>query len=233
MKNKDRAIIIASWLFCVLAVCCALGVAAVLLIPSVTIRIRYFALLIIGVFVLPTAAVLLRSRTEANEHVRRHLVHGAVLFMFALYILVFLSLVLFAKMLSNHSEFTFVYDKYWLSEALPRLVPFSSLTTQIKNYALGQTSTMMLAINIGGNILLYTPLAFFVPACSKNMRRLDSFLPFIVFAVIFVELIQGMFGLGSFETDDMILGIGGALLAYAVLNCAPVSEFLKKNYLYF
>ncbi len=233
MKNKDKIYIAASWFLCAVALACAVYVALVLFVPDMTIRIRYFALLVIGVFVLPTAAVLLRSKTEVNEHVKKRLVHGAVLFMFALYVIVFLALLLFTRFLSNDVAFSFVYNKYWLSEALPSLVPFSSLTRQISNFALGKTSGIILAVNIGGNLLLYTPLAFFVPACSKNTRKLDSFFPFIVFVIVFVELLQGMFGLGSFETDDMILGIGGALIAFGILNCAPLLEFFKRNYLYF
>lgn len=233
MKNKDKILITVSWLLCAVALACAAYVATVLFVPGMSIRIRYFVLLMLGVFVLPTAAILLRSMTQVNEHIKRRMAHGCVLFMFALYIIVFLGLLVFTKFLSNHAEFTLVYNKYWLSDALPRLIPFSSLTKQISSFALGRTSGIILAINIGGNLLLYTPLAFFVPACSKNMRSFDSFLPLVFFAVVFVELLQGMFGLGSFETDDMILGIGGALIAYAVVNCAPLRDFFEKNHLYF
>lgn len=232
MKSKDKLLIVSSWLLCALSLACAAWVAAVFVVPSMTIRIRYFTLLVVGVFVFLAGGIFLRSRTNVNESVRQHLVTGSVIFIFALYVLVFLSLVLFTKVISNDSQFTFAYNKFWLSEALPRLVPFSSIATQLGKFAQGETSGLILAVNIGGNLLLYTPLAFFLPAFSKNMRVLDSFFPFIVFVVVFVELAQGMFGLGSFETDDMILGIGGALIAYAVINYTPIKDFCERNYLY-
>ena len=233
MKSKDKLILSLSWLCCLAAILCALTAIAVIIMPSVSIRLRYFFLLVAGSFVFPTAAALLRSVTEVNEHVKKHLVRGAVLFMFTFYVIVFLCVLLLAKVVGNRTGFAFQYNKYWLEGALPNLIPFSSLTRTIKGFALGKVHHMTLFINIFGNLGLYSPFAFFVPAVSPSMRRFDSFLPFMVFLVVFVELAQGMFGIGSFETDDIILGIGGALIAYSVLNNGYLKEFFKNNYFYF
>ncbi|MBE6562514.1 MAG: VanZ family protein [Ruminococcaceae bacterium] len=233
MKSKDKLIVALSWLCCLAAVLCALSVIAVIVLPAVSLRLRYFFLLITGSFVFPTAAALLRSVTEVNEHVKKHLVRGAVLFMFVFYIVVFLSALLLAKVVGNRTGFVFQYNKYWLEDALPNLIPFSSLTRAIKGFALGKVHHMSLFVNVFGNLFLYSPFAFFVPAVSPSMRKLDSFLPFMVFLVVFVELAQGMFGIGSFETDDIILGIGGALIAYSVFNNGYLKGFFKNNYFYF
>ena len=145
----------------------------------------------------------------------------------------FFSALLFAKVFGNNTGFAFSYNKYWLEDALPNLIPFSSLTRVIKGFALGKVRAATLVINVFGNLFLYSPFAFFMPAVSPSMRKLDSFLPFMVFLVIFVELAQGMFGIGSFETDDIILGIGGALIVYSVFNNGYLKEFFKNNYFYF
>ncbi len=233
MRHKDRVNIFLSRLFCLFAVACAAVVATVLLVPSATIRIRYFLLCFAGAFLFPSAAALLRSFTDVNEKARKSLIRGVVLFVFFFYLIVFLSTILFAKVLGNHVGFSFEYNKFWLEEALPRLIPFSSLTKVFKGFALGRVSALSLCINVMGNFFLYTPLAFFVPALSKSARTFDSFLPFMVFLILAVELAQGMFGLGSFETDDIILGLSGALVAYAVLNYGPVGNFFRENYFYF
>lgn len=232
MRSREKLLITLSWSMCVAALICAVVVLTVLFVPSASIRIRYFILCLGGAFLLPTAAVLLRSFTDINEKRRKTMVLASVIFMFVLYILVLMCALLLTKFLSNGENFQLSYNKYWLSDALPGLVPFSSIGPLFKNFAVGRASTRLIAFDLGGNLFMYAPFAFFMPALFKGMRRLDTFLPFIVFLAIAVEMVQGMFGLGTFKTDDLVLGVGGAVITFLILNAGPLVEFFRKYYFY-
>ena len=67
----------------------------------------------------------------------------------------------------------------------------------------------------------------------KGMRHFDSFLPTMVFISVATELFQGMFGLGSCQIDDFILGVGTACLVFYILRRPKVIKFLDSKHIYF
>jgi glycopeptide antibiotics resistance protein len=89
------------------------------------------------------------------------------------------------------------------------LIPFYSITGYIsgnseilKRFALG---------NVVGNVVLFIPLGIYLPLFKKDKRVLVNLL-FIFIVSLFVEIIQGLLGIGASDIDDIILNCLGGLI---------------------
>lgn len=66
--------------------------------------------------------------------------------------------------------------------------------------------------NLFGNIVLFIPLGFILPALHRNLIRLFPFLISVIMLLFIVELIQLVTFVGSFDVDDIILNTLGACI---------------------
>ncbi|WP_204596977.1 VanZ family protein [Clostridium pascui] len=98
-----------------------------------------------------------------------------------------------------------------ISHSGPRsinLIPFysimeyvSSSSANIKAFAFG---------NVVGNIVIFVPLGAYL-LLFKNDKRAITNLLFIFIVSLFVEIIQGILGIGASDIDDIILNCLGGL----------------------
>lgn len=96
-------------------------------------------------------------------------------------------------------------------------IPFASISeylsgssANLRTFALG---------NVGGNIVIFMPLGIFLPL-FKNIKSIRSNLLFVFLASLSVEAVQGLFGIGAADVDDIILNVMGGwigILAYKFL----------------
>ena len=70
--------------------------------------------------------------------------------------------------------------------------------------------------NIGGNLLLFLPMGFFLPVFFPLLRKLWKTLLVTGVAVLFAECLQILLRRGIFDIDDLILNLTGALCGYFV-----------------
>ena len=71
-------------------------------------------------------------------------------------------------------------------------------------------------INLGGNVLLFIPIGWFLPAL---WYRLEKFLPFLlicILAISLVEVTQLLTLLGFLDVDDLILNVLGMAVGYGL-----------------
>ena len=97
------------------------------------------------------------------------------------------------------------------------LIPFHSIieyiagsTDNLRKFAFG---------NVVGNIVIFTPLGIYLILLKKDKRVFKSIL-FIFTVSLFVEIIQGLLGIGVSDIDDIILNcLGGwiGILGYKFL----------------
>lgn len=96
------------------------------------------------------------------------------------------------------------------------LIPFHS----IKDYIFSNSATIkkFAFANVVGNIVIFIPLGTYL-SLFKNNKRTTNLL-FIVIISLFIEIIQGLLGIGASDMDDIILnGLGGfaGVLGYTFL----------------
>lgn len=89
------------------------------------------------------------------------------------------------------------------------LIPFHSIkeylfsnSTTIKKFAFG---------NVVGNIVIFIPLGTYL-LLFKNNKKVITNLLFIFIVSLFIEIIQGLFGIGASDIDDVILNCLGGLI---------------------
>ena len=109
------------------------------------------------------------------------------------------------------------------------LRPFHSIyEVYIRGFIKGYVNTYYALVNLMGNLLVFAPLAFFLPLGLKAQKKWFVFLPTILVLVASVEALQFVFMVGSCDVDDLILNISGTMLVYLILKCKPLASLLER-----
>lgn len=82
--------------------------------------------------------------------------------------------------------------------------------------------------NLVGNILLFVPMAWFVPFLFPPMRNWKLFLPSMLALICLVEITQYLTGRGSMDIDDVILNYPGVAIGFFILWNQRMIKFWKK-----
>ena len=233
MKKNRKVLIVLAVISGLLALAAAAVVCAVMLLPSVQIRLRTFYGCLAAVVVFSVLVVIFTCEALTNENAKKTIVKITMICTFAVYLIVYFGFLFLIKAYSNHDAFSFTYNRNWLKEALPGLIPLKSTAKMIYDTLFGSRAVSRTLVELGGNMFALVPFAFFLPAMFKGMRHFDSFLPTMVFISVATELFQGMFGLGSCEIDDFILGVGTACLVFYILRRPKIIKFLDSKHIYF
>ncbi len=98
------------------------------------------------------------------------------------------------------------------------LDPFRTVRDMVRGMRAGTFSPVSCALNLVGNLILFFPVAGFIRAFTKRRRLLLTFL-WALAGSLAVEGTQMLMTIGSFDVDDLILNVGGAVL-FAVLLVA-------------
>jgi glycopeptide antibiotics resistance protein len=141
-----------------------------------------------------------------------------------LYLLILTKLILFKTLsiteMNGHNIFSF-NGRYWGSH---NFIPFKTIFHYL---FLADVNTSIRIENIAGNIIGFVPFGLMLPLISKRFSQLRSIL-IATFCFSFTyEVLQLLFELGSFDTDDMILNTLGGTIGYL-----PIKLFytvFKKN----
>ena len=212
---------------------CGTYLAVFFLVPAVSIRLRTFFLCCFGVVYFALATIVSACESIESEKMKNVIVKATVIASFAVYVIMFFGFMVIFKAFVISRSFSFHYNKMWLSDALPYLVPFRYTFLRFKE-AFSEGHGRI--INLSGFVtsaIAYTPLAFFLPSLFKSQRRFDSFLVTIVFIIVATEFFQGMFGFGACKIDDFIFGTAFACLAFYILRRHSVIKWMEKRHLYF
>ena len=71
-------------------------------------------------------------------------------------------------------------------------------------------------LNLFGNVLAFIPFGVMVPIVSRKNRRFFRVLGLTFLLSLFIECIQLIFKVGSFDVDDLILNTVGGIIGYIV-----------------
>jgi len=70
-------------------------------------------------------------------------------------------------------------------------------------------------VNLVGNLALFVPLGVLLPALFPRLRKAVPFLLTVLAALLCVETIQYLLGVGAADVDDLLLNTLGALAGFA------------------
>ena len=123
-----------------------------------------------------------------------------------------------------HRDRQAVSQDYWgqVQNSL-NLIPFHTvkLYMNLLEHSASEYYLRQAFINLAGNVLLFIPFGYFLPAIWQKMRR---FLPFLLVSlgtICTVEICQMLLLVGSCDVDDLILnmlGITAGFLVYRIFR---------------
>jgi glycopeptide antibiotics resistance protein len=143
-----------------------------------------------------------------RERIKTVILYGV----FACYILFLIKLLILSRVSP--------LEPFGSQETLVRsinLIPFYSIT----EYISGSTANLkrFAFSNLVGNIVIFIPLGVYLPLLKRDKRVIPNLL-FIFIMSLFVEIMQGLLGIGASDIDDIILNcLGGwvGILCYRFL----------------
>ena len=108
------------------------------------------------------------------------------------------------------------------------LIPFYEIRRFLTHWrVLGKKAVLL---NLLGNIVAFMPFGFFLPVFSKRCRIFLNTVLYSFELSLFVELVQLVSKVGSFDVDDLLLNtIGGALGFLVYLGNRLVWKKLKNK----
>lgn len=104
------------------------------------------------------------------------------------------------------------------------LDPFETIHLFIRGYQKGVVTLEALLGNLLGNMLVFMPMAYFLPVLFPKLRKIRWFILTIIMMVLSVEILQVYLRIGSGDIDDFLLNVAGATLMYFLLKCFPLSH---------
>ncbi len=112
------------------------------------------------------------------------------------------------------------------------LVPFRSIRKNVYYIIQGTDNYMMrnALFNLLGNFAMFMPYGFCFPRLFERFRRFGMFILLSVGVLLSVESIQVLTLRGSFDIDDIILNMSGALIGFLLskkVNCRADGGSMK------
>ena len=86
---------------------------------------------------------------------------------------------------------------------------------QTMNYATGMRNII---VNIGGHMLMFTPFGFFLPRINKRFQSIRFFVLVVLLIMFMIEGLQYLTMSGSFDVDDVLLNMIGAIIGFVFLR---------------
>ncbi len=125
----------------------------------------------------------------------------------------YLLLIGYVLMLAYFMFFSDFYGRTNVAEAYHyNLRPFKEITRFIR-YA-DKIGGFRVFLNLGGNIIGLIPLGILLPNLFKKCRRGWVVILYGMELSLFIECLQLLFKVGSFDVDDVILNTMGVAMGY-------------------
>lgn len=95
-------------------------------------------------------------------------------------------------------------------------VPFRTIGEYLAALRNGSMNRSIPIQNLLGNLLLFLPMGVYLPLLFAGMRSFRRTIVTILGVLMGIELLQMFTRLGSFDIDDLILNMAGAMLGYGI-----------------
>ncbi len=153
------------------------------------------------------------------------------IWLFLVYVLVVIDFTLISESFGRSLSNIFLLDKTQAKKYISEntnFVPLGTIKLYLNAHTKGNIEPYIVAENLLGNFLVFTPFAFFIPIAFCRVKSALKFLVIISLTVVVIEFLQIVFLTGSADIDDFILNVSGAMAAYGVLRIKSVKKFTDK-----
>lgn len=110
-------------------------------------------------------------------------------------------------------------------------IPFKTIGNYIKFFINDTINKSIIIENLFGNLLLFAPMGILLPSIFQNLSKFKKFLTTMLVVLFSVEIVQLLTSTGSFDIDDIILNLIGAVLFYGFWRLNGIQKILRKMYI--
>ncbi|MEG0276928.1 MAG: VanZ family protein [Coprobacillus sp.] len=153
-----------------------------------------------------------------DEKEKKRIFHKSRMILFVIYSLNLIYVLFLDPGFGRHILTNFSSLKEYISYNV-NLIPFETIHLFIDGYKNDVVTLETLLRNLFGNLVVFMPMAYLLPALFKKQKKFLWFFVTIVLIVFFVEVMQVVLMSGSGDIDDFILNVSGCLLIYVLLKC--------------
>ena len=108
------------------------------------------------------------------------------------------------------------------------LVPFKTLHGYVEMIANNRINFDVAIKNLVGNLILFFPMGILLPCLFSWVRGWKRFLLVMLGMLLAVELLQLMLLVGTFDVDDLLLNLIGAVCGFALLYLPFLNWCLRR-----
>ena len=109
--------------------------------------------------------------------------------------------------------------------------PFETVLLYLKALKYNYIGPTIPLSNLLGNMLLFMPMAVFLPCLFHTMQKLWVFALVMLAVLVMVEALQLLLSCGSCDVDDVFLNLSGTLIVFGILKLPFLQRLLQKLYL--
>ncbi|MBS4203543.1 VanZ family protein [Lederbergia citrea] len=108
-------------------------------------------------------------------------------------------------------------------------VPFKTINTYFNAIFDGSMNMDIPIKNLGGNFILFLPMGIYLPFFIKKINNVSIFSISMITVLFVIEVLQLVTRRGSFDIDDLILNMLGALIGYGIWKTKFVQNKLQNR----
>lgn len=105
------------------------------------------------------------------------------------------------------------------------IVPFKTINTYIMAMFDGSMNINIPIKNLFGNLIMFLPIGIYLPYYTSKLSTLYTFIISMMFLLFFNIVTPIVRRLGSFDIDDFILNMFGALMGFCICNTKVVQKY--------
>jgi len=105
--------------------------------------------------------------------------------------------------------------------------PFKTISTYIQAIMDDSINLYIPIKNLAGNLFMFLPMGIYLPFYINKLNKGSIFIISMIILLFLIEAIQLVARRGSFDIDDFILNMLGALIGFGIWKTKIVQKFIK------
>jgi len=188
-------------------------------------------LLMVGAVCLPLLfGTFLFAHSFAAPAARRRTVRVVLAVLFGDYLAVLLGALIVSRIEFAHfAENAAYYREHF--ELMTNFRPLETVLLYLRALKYNYIGSEIPISNLIGNMLLFMPMAVFLPCLFRTMQKIWVFMLCMAVLLVAIEALQLLLSCGSCDIDDVLLNFAGTMIVYGVMKIPAVKRLLGRLYL--
>lgn len=224
MSKVTKLMVILSIIIIIISMC-------IDLIPNISLNTSIKLIIYILVIIIAFVDMKINLRKANDDNIKDKMRKDGLVLILVIYSILLISLLFIDGNYGRYgiieSRNTQLFSKLHF-ELYSNFIPFKTISSFIKRFMQGTINANIVITNILGNIIAFSPYGILIPLISKEkFNNLKNFSILMVVIILCVECIQFITFNGSFDIDDLILNLFGAIIMFLFIKIKRIEKLLN------